>query len=538
MSTKKTLLSFLSLLLVCAMLLCCSACGGNPTEEFKDMEKDALASVIDEVEERLQAADSTASQAMETTVSFEVSNAILALLSSSLGGVDCSWVNDLELKYNIVSNEDMSKIALGLAHKSIPLLSGEILMGLAEDSAYLSVPQLTKKYLEVPLESGTSAVSTAQVFDLIKSALPLIETYYTMLLDGITDVQKTNGAIEANGVSQDCTLYTMTLTEKQAIAIVKNIATAMSTDENLKELFIDLFSLVPSPDVDPEDMYNDFLEEINGLIENINETSLAEDADESANEVILSMVSYVKKDDVLGRKLEIVLNDEGEKAEIFWGTAESKGEKGFALTVSENGDPLLTALSHQSDADGKSNFTLTASEDGAALFVVSGEFTEVEDLLSGTIEVNSEEETYLYVTVSDVNTKKLEEGILNGSFSLAPGEALLDLILEGAEDAGAALANLSLSALNVKFEISSTGTDSAVTVSILNGNANVLSATITGKVIDGAEITLPDESQTASPEVWASTLDFNAFLTYLAEETQLPDEIVAMLQLLLLGGIA
>ncbi len=529
MSTKKLFTSFLALLIVSLMVLGLCACGGGkaPEEQFKDIEEEAFENAMDNLSGYLENSKTNQSLGVKVTGNVELSSTLLSLLSASAGGMDFSFINDAEIALQVETKDSLMSANMGLLFKNASVISMDAIANLENGDMYLAIPELIDKYLFVSAGelSGTSlptvSAPTVNMESIdVEKLIPLIEKYYGIYLDGLTNVEKSNGNFAANGVSQKCTVFKTTLTEKDCATIVKNLLTEIKIDTELKLILLDLFEAVgttASGMDSPESIYADMIEEIDSTLRMIDEQVFSAGADASVNDTLVTMTSYVNKDEVIGRTIEFKADD-NERVGIMLGSATSGKSTGFELSVSSTSQPNMFAVRG------------TLNEDKG---LINGSF----DVLTGAMDPSGASKSVLVVKVSNVDKKQLDKGYFNGSITLSMGEGLLNSIMGSGSGMAGVMGGLSIASYALRMDIASGEKTNEVTLALLNGEVEYASISLKAEEVEVDTITTPNASDTIVNEnQWLGSLDLNGFLNYLDTQTELPDSVIQMIFAIIYGS--
>ncbi len=202
-------------------------------------------------------------------------------------------------------------------------------MGTGEN--FISLPSLGDAFLKV---GSANMFSGSQKFETIKmlvQAIPddetlerIVKRYRDIVLDGITDVQKSSGTLTVGTVSQDCTVLDISLSGDELNNIFKNCLTQMESDEDLKAIFERLSELYGYREM----TYDKLIKMLLGDYDRIGISNVFKS---------LKMTLYVDSEgSVIGRRINIENNTD--KYEIMFGMPVSHGMFEFVLSAAENGD--------------------------------------------------------------------------------------------------------------------------------------------------------------------------------------------------------
>ena len=178
----------------------------------------------------------------EATADIELSEEALNMIEL-LAGVDVSWLSNIGIDTGVYMDGEVYGVDIGLLLGESKLLSLDVICDYVSGMIYLSVPEVLTKALAINYNDAADTDLSATVID--PSMLPegktlnaLAKKYINMVLDGIENVERTEGKIAANGIEQNCSILTVTVTEEDAKAIAKTVLESARADEELKAVII------------------------------------------------------------------------------------------------------------------------------------------------------------------------------------------------------------------------------------------------------------------------------------------------------------
>jgi len=525
MTNKRIIRSIAAVISLFAILLSLVACNAKPIDNFKKVQQESIDKVINAVDECYENIESYSPQSatINTNVSVQLGSSLLSAIRM-LADMDFDWINNID--FNISNTVDKGNVAsyIELAFNDKSLISADVMYDTAKSVLYLAIPILSEKYLALDLEEMTSA-DTSALTDLVNSMdyskivdmLPekeqtkeLILKYFGIIMDNITEVTEVKGSVSASSVTQECTVYDVTLTQRQIADILIDVMNAVSEDETVKNLiykYVDCIneigSLTGTSDaLSADEIYNDFITDTKDAAADINEEIALRG--EEADTVILEWTTYVSsKSEIIGSKF--LYTDDAVSAQLFIASAESDTNVGQEIYF---------------------------ISDGEEIFSLGGNLTNDKKILSGTYDLSIEGETLAYIDIADIDVKKLKSGLFDGSISISPSKAPLEE-LTSSLDESLSFAKSILSTASLKIDVEQQDENHAkTTLSIVSTMEEYLSVVIDTEICDPKTITVPTDT-TDNPEEWGDGFDFTSSASAL-DESGLPDEIVLLIKILIL----
>jgi hypothetical protein len=375
-------------------------------------------------------------------------------LLGSLLSEDLSWLNKASLSMDAVLQDEGlgCKMDLSLNDKNLVTLD----YALSEDQLYLRLPELSDSYLSFaqtdlsisPIMGGDSPSLLLQASDTLpdkKTIQKLLLRYGQILLSGFPDINREKAQLTCDGITQKCTLLTATITEQQVVEVLGELLPQLKEDEDVEELIRDLYEtnltlgLMDSESYTEEQAYQDFLNGIDTLLENLSEQKASED------------FTLVYK---------VWVNRSGEIA-------------GIDLAV--NGESFLT---YSMPMDGEDfTFSLWMGNDSNA-FCISGSGTKTSSTENGNFQLLYNDTTYLTLEISDLDLKQLKEGFLCGSFTFTPGLGLAEGVPE-------------LTAISLQADVTSEADTSELALALSSADTPLFTAELTSRNTSDLELDLP-----------------------------------------------
>ncbi len=493
MTKKRTLAILLALVLMLSAML--ASCGEkkieDPAELFKHAEMKAVDAGIDAFvnvyDEYLSSVKATKSTGALSSIDIDVSEEALGMLGL-LAEMDLSWLSNIGIDGESYVDENSVGCNISLLLGESKLADIQMLMDKTDMSIYFAIPEALTNTLK--LESGTPNVS----LDLLAS-LPsgetlasLVKKYVEIFVSGIEKVEKSDGALTANGVTESCTVVKATLTEADAANIVKQMIETAKTDGELNTLIMalgDTLAQIPNSDITSgEELYNGLIEQLDWTLEDI-EASESERNDEIEAFVITDYIN--SKNEIIGRALS---SDMGEF--ISYGTAGKDGSFGFELKIEEE-----TVLR----GEGKSGKAINGK------FIIGDGMTD-----------------YAEITLTE-----LDEKLTKGTIDIK--------LLETPDFDGAEMFSAFLTVYSLRLNFDASADKANVKLAVMNGEDEFAAISIRSEEKKVEKIDVPTEDvividENLDPSALMGALDLSALIENM-KNSPIPSEIVSILELYL-----
>ena len=189
---------------------------------------------------------------MEVKAELTLGDKVLGSLKSELaaGGydMDASFLRKISLTVGSAQEKGISGAELKLGLGGTHIISANMMMDQSSGVMYFALPEVSDRYLKVDMyanmgQAGLANGAYEQYEEMMASlaeALPsaetvtaLLEKYLELALDQIQAVDKTTETMTVNGVSQELTALTMTITEQDALNIAKKLMQTAKDDPQL-----------------------------------------------------------------------------------------------------------------------------------------------------------------------------------------------------------------------------------------------------------------------------------------------------------------
>ncbi len=513
---KKIFKAVACLLLVCALMLSMCSCAfwqktfAKPNKYMAYVEEEAAASAVEAFVESYDKMLASYSESKGTAVEGEMQIGLgksVSQILKSYTGMDFDWINDTVIKVNTDMSKDAASYAMSLVLGNDTLLSLDTVMDMKNNGIYVKLGNLTEKYLFLDLnetlgDASAESVDAKQIIEKLpegKELGALILKYIGIVFDNVNEAEKTKGEVTVNGKTEECTVLEASLSEADVKTLFKAVAFELQRDADVEKLIrtvVDIMNTLAASEeakLDADEVYADFVGEVNSLIDDINEDDTEDDVAE-----MLKYTSYVNKDsEVIARKLWAY-----EMGELFIGTALEGEEFGTEISFAEYSD------------DEKKN---------VPVFEIKGEGTLKKDIVNGEFDVYVNGELVVSVELSDLDNKAAEKEQLIGSINIYPSAKLFE------SDEGGMLAAIG-SSLSLGIDFDYENGAQSIKLSVKSMENELVSIKVTSKEVKSGNVSVPaDNEAMEDAEEWLSTVDFAEFVDTL-ENSELPDEITALIE--------
>lgn len=442
--------------------------------------------------------------------------------------VDVSGLGSVSISMDALMKKDVLGFGAGLSLGKKSVISLDALLDMKNQKAYLQIPELNKKYLGTENEDQDDAEEFREEYEKLKTALDgfpkkkqldkLMEKYIELALSQIKEVKKTTEKIEADGVTQKCTALVVEVDEDTLADIFEAVAEELDKDKDLRKLVVDACNAM---DLDGEDIYDDFIEE---LVEGLED--MAEEVAESRLDA--TMIVYVdSKGAVRGRNFEIKVTNEfyGWNDEKY--TSTNVAEFEFLTAVDGSKVGLSTSLKIKEDDDEKRVVFKAEGSGKQSMGKLTGDFT---------IKV-------MGLSVADVSIRKLDlselkKGFLNGTVAVSASETIAKQLENGLPSELEEIlseANINPGKVALEFDFENSEKMSKVSVRAIYKEEMLFQLSAARESKADAETKLPSEKNVVFAEEpedvldWLEECDWDGFVKNL-KKTTLPEELIEMIE--------
>ena len=493
---------------------------------YQEAEKTALANVVSELpgawDDYLENYQKSC-EGTKGTFTLTVEDTGRALAGALMGGTDVSWLQSITFDSDITIKDGVEAIASGLLLNDTKLCDLNFYMDLANMVEYIQIPELSDGYISAPIEGTVTtsegvAENSQEIMSTymnalsdLSSALPdsetlgtLLDRYGNIIIDHIEEGSSVEESVSVDGISEDCTAYEGTVSEKAVTAMAEGILTAAKDDAEIKGLFEQWAGASNG-----EDQYQQFEDAVADMLDSIGSA----DGEVSEDPVFSSKVWVNADNKIVGREFAVI--DGAETTPVFTWKAPSDGDTSALLLEITAEDSSLTLTGSGTTSDGLLN--------GDYIFAIDG--TEAAD-----------------INVENLETKPEKAGYYNGTLNVTFPVAEADAANTDGESEAASnpLAGFGL-VINLKSDASTDS--SSIGLTVTTSGAPIATLTISGGYGDGVDIPdltsldkTYDGSDDAAMTEYVANINWDTFLANI-KAAGVPDELATQLETILTSAV-
>ena len=493
---------------------------------YQETEKTALANVVSKLPEAWNSYLENYQKACEgtkSTFTLTVEDTGRALAGALMGGTDVSWLQSITFDSDITIKDGVEAIVGGLLLNDTKLCDLNFYMDLANMVEYIQIPELSDGYISAPIEGTVTtsegvAENSQEIMSTymnalsdLSSALPdsdtlgtLLDRYGNIIIDNIEEGSSVEESVSVDGISEDCTAYEGTVSEKAVTAMAEGILTAAKDDAEIKGLFEQWAGAS-----DGEDQYQQFEDAVADALDSIGSA----DGEVSEDPVFSSKVWVNADNKIVGREFAVI--DGAETTPVFTWKAPSDGDTSALLLEITAEDSSLTLTGSGTTSDGLLN--------GDYIFAIDG--TEAAD-----------------INVENLETKPEKAGYYNGTLNVTFPVAEADAANTDGESEAASnpLAGFGI-VINLKSDASTDS--SSIGMTVTTSGAPIATLTISGGYGDGVDIPdltsldkTYDGSDDAAMTEYVANINWDTFLANI-KAAGVPDELATQLETILTSAV-
>ena len=437
---------------------------------------------------------------LDYTIELELGEMVYEMLGSAFELEDASGLSRMGIDFLISAKENVFSGELAARLGESRLISVNAVADLEKAVIYAQVPELSDKYIGADISEAAADISEAinQYMELVEMypegdvLEELINRYTTIVIENVSNVTEEKETIAVGELKQKCTVLCASLSQKEVFTMLETICTTAREDETLLDM-LGAFA-VSTYDMEAQTAKDNVLQAIEEYL------AEAESYKETAgDEEQLAMRIWVNnKGEVVGRELAI---SDGEIV-LSYQMPQKGMELGYRMCI---GSP-------------------------SAMVEITGAGTRGFSKMNGEFKVqmkNGTDTLELFdVTVENLDTDKLAEGMLNVTCIIKPAKDLY-------EELGLGAASALFAGYELIYEAKTDWPEESVTTSLMNGEELLVRFKASAKLGSGKSVSLPAESIMIEGDedliAWIITMDFDRFVENLSQ-TGMPAELVAVIE--------
>ena len=466
----------------------------------KDEIKELSASVASVYENTILEYKDYNNLSVDYGVEVELSEDAYELLAAAMKVEDGKPFSKMAVDFFLSFKGDVISANASATLGKTQLISADGVADLKKGEAYGRIEELTSKYIGVSFAEYAETISEAmkQSDEFIK-LLPnkktvetLVNRYMTIVVENIDSVTEKKDSIKVGDIEQKCTAIRVRIKERDMKNIVVAVLEEAKGDKELIGLITD-FALAVAKMEDEEVDAKEIEETLVAKMEVALEEAKAAEIDTESQEELIMNVWVNGKGEVIGRELKV-----NEETVFVYKMPEKGNNFEFKATVIDGDDEvILDGSGKKSSSSLSGEFALKVKEDGEKAV----KFIEVE--------------------VDKLDTKKIKEGFLNGTF-------IFKLSKEFMQEADLGVASAIIGGYEIKYDIKSNKNSASAEMSLLNNDKMFAKITLGAKLGSGKSASLPKGILAEDSDdviEWAKTIKFDKFIKKL-KKSGLPVEVV------------
>lgn len=378
---------------------------------------------------------------------------------------DVSWIKDLKMTTDVSLTDGQTKEIMNVLLNDTQICTMEVWSDMKTMDTYIRIPELSESYItidytqamasldeledavpegetDIPMSSSSEELMAYfSSYETVLQNLPdadllgrILNNYSEMAIDGFTEGESGTETITVDDISQECTTYEGTMNEDAVLSVCEDLFSSARDDADIKSLFPE----------DSQDVYQDFQDAIDSLLEDL---SQAESEETSA---FSSKIWTDSEGDIVGRQFSL-LDDSGSTPFLTWQAPKSGQDRGLLLEL-DGGDGTVLTLSGSGTVDGST--------------------------LNGSYTMSVYETPFLSIEVADYDTEAAKIGNINGVYTLS-------VLPKAISDD---LSYAAVSNFRLVLDLASDGVASSYTADLQSGGASLCSLNFSADLGDGADL--------------------------------------------------
>lgn len=387
--------------------------------------------------------------------------------------VDISWLDNLKLSTDVSIKDGQMGEVLNVSLNGTDICSVELYSDFKTGDVLTRIPELSESYLKASMQdmvqdtlteedvsasiSADDLMNYMNLYENILEYLPsadalenLLDTYGTILIEGMTEGETGSETLAVSEISQECTTFEGVLNNADATATLETILSQAREDENIREILTGLEGIGTGT----EDLYQQFQDGVDSL-----SADLAESVEDDGS-ALVSKIWVDDTDKIVGRQLSLLTADGASDPLFTYQTPSNGDERGFLMELGSE----------------ESTISLTGSG------------TVNNGIMDGSYSFLIDSQPTLSIELSDYDTETAAEGKINGVYTISfLPSAIADA--SAAEGASSDIVSSSvLAGFSLAVTLSSGETDFSATADILSAGESLLSLSFSANQGEGTEI--------------------------------------------------
>lgn len=447
-------------------------------------------------------------------------------------GVDLSWLESANLAVDTNFKDEVFEIASVIGVNDVDILSGNIIVDYEDENMYMQLPELNELYIGASFEDagmdGEVFEETFEIFEAYQEFLPesdaleeLLTKYITLALEQIDDVEEKDTTLEVGDVSQKCTALEITIDTETVQKMAEAVLEEVSKDKDLEDMVKKAMEMseemgMADPDMDADDMYDEFLDEVDSALERIDEIDMG-------NVEILMTVYVNGKGEVIGREIEaedfkfryaMPVSGSSFEMECYVETPNYGGSSAAAVRLDED------YYDYEDEDDEPEIFRMGIEGKGKLKGnKITGDFTIKDNAMS-----------YVDVKVEGYNIKKAKDGEMVGTFTFTLSKDMKSML----KDSGSmALAGYLNYGLEIDMDTDSDG--GTVSFALVNDEEFLVKLTMESDSGKGEKVSIPSSKNVIDAmdedelEEWVEDIEWDDIIKKL-EKADVDDDYIEMFE--------
>ena len=447
-------------------------------------------------------------------------------------GVDLSWLESANLAVDTNFKDEVFEIASVIGVNDVDILSGNIIVDYEDENMYMQLPELNELYIGASFEDAGMDVEvfeeTFEIFEAYQEFLPesdaleeLLTKYITLALEQIDDVEEKDATLEVGDVSQKCTALEITIDTETVQKMAEAVLEEVSKDKDLEDMVKKAMEMseemgMADPNMDADDMYDEFLDEVDSALERIDEIDMGD--------VEILMTVYVNgKGEVIGREIEaedfkfryaMPVSGSSFEMECYVETPNYGGSSAAAVRLDED------YYDYEDEDDEPEIFRMGIEGKGKLKGnKITGDFTIKDNAMS-----------YVDVKVEGYNIKKAKDGEMVGTFTFTLSKDMKSML----KDSGSmALAGYLNYGLEIDMDTDSDG--GTVSFALVNDEEFLVKLTMESDSGKGEKVSIPSSKNVIDAmdedelEEWVEDIEWDDIIKKL-EKADVDDDYIEMFE--------